>query len=81
MSIEFCTLQRSTVTPSTVRSVPVLDYCEEGSHAPSQLCVSLTHVNKLLEGTLLWRQEGALSGVIPEGYGVSDELMTATVSD
>ena len=81
MSFHFCTLQSSTVTTSTVRTVPVLDYCEEGSHAPSKLCVSLTHVNKLLEGTPLWRREGALSGVIPEGYGVSAELMTARVSD
>ena len=81
MSFEFCSLPSSTVTPSTVRTVSVLDYCEEGSHAPSKLCVSLTHVNKLLEGTPLWRWQGELRGIIPEGYGVSDELMTATVSD
>ena len=76
MTFEFCSLQSSTVTPGTVRTVPVLDYCEDGP-----LCVSLTDVNKLLEGTPLWRREGALSGVIPEGYGVSDELMTDNVSD
>ena len=81
MSFEFCNLQSSTVTPRTVRAVPMLDYCEEGSHAPSQLCVSLTHVNELLEGTPLWRREGALGALIPDSYALTNELMTDTVNE